>query len=389
MNTVLKIATYIFLSCVVIFSSCKKENFCKTCASSCNIDNRPLVNVQLINVGTLSTGRIKMTCASAGSKIIFAGGEFDDGNEFLPSSRVDIFDTITHAWSTMELSAGRWDVEAVTAGNKIYFAGGRTVSSNDWDNFHIVDIYDASANSWSTLQLSERRMNLSVAKIGNKIFFAGGKGGNPGIPNYVSDKVDILDLSNNSFTTSILSGPRASLSAVAAGNKIYFSGGNTSSAQFTATCSPSSRVDIYDNTTGSWSATNMNEPLSDMTSLVSGNNIFWAGGQNYQCSNNTIHSSRVEIRNINTGAITYDCLFAARLGFDVGLKNNKVIFFTGEGSSDKFDLYDLATKTWSIGVLPQGYNGSFAAMISVNNTTYVSGISINGYLSNQVWKLEF
>ena len=71
------------------------------------------------------------------------------------------------------------------------------------------------------------------------------------------------------------------------------------------------------------------------------------------------------------------------------VKDNKILFLRNDGlaDSDKFDVYDIISNTWSIGVLPYKIGG--ASIISVNNTTYVAGVSINGVLSNKVWKLEF
>jgi hypothetical protein len=54
---------------------------------------------------------------------------------------------------------------------------------------------------------------------------------------------------------------------------------------------------------------------------------------------------------------------------------------------DKFDIYDIFTDSWSIGVLPVNIYGS--SIISLNNTIYVAGGYVNGVLSNQVWKLDF
>ena len=71
------------------------------------------------------------------------------------------------------------------------------------------------------------------------------------------------------------------------------------------------------------------------------------------------------------------------------VKDNKILFLRNgdlEGS-DKFDVYDVVSNTWSIGVLPYKIGG--ASIISVNNTIYVAGVSINDDLSNKVWKLEF
>ena len=69
------------------------------------------------------------------------------------------------------------------------------------------------------------------------------------------------------------------------------------------------------------------------------------------------------------------------------LKNNQIVFFTGSGVSNKFDIYDIVNDSWSIGSLNQNIIG--AAVISVNNTIYVAGGTLNGSLSGIVWRLEF
>ena len=75
-----------------------------------------------------------------------------------------------------------------------------------------------------------------------------------------------------------------------------------------------------------------------------------------------------------------------RAGFYAVVQDNKILFLGG-ADSDKFDIYDIISNTWSIGVLP--YKIAGASIISVNNTTYVAGGSINGVVSDKVWKLEF
>ena len=52
-------------------------------------------------------------------------------------------------------------------------------------------------------------------------------------------------------------------------------------------------------------------------------------------------------------------------------KNNKIIFIGGSfygGFNTRFDIYDLTTNAWSIGVLPQIMPG--ASIISYNNWIY-------------------
>jgi N-acetylneuraminic acid mutarotase len=70
-------------------------------------------------------------------------------------------------------------------------------------------------------------------------------------------------------------------------------------------------------------------------------------------------------------------------------KNNKILFFASVGAPTQstLDMYDIATNTWSIVVLPATIEG--ASIISVNDTVYIAGGKVNGVLSDKVWKLEF
>jgi hypothetical protein len=347
----------------------------------CDNSNRPQVIAQLIPFGTLSQARAGMVVASAGNKIVFAGAALSpDNNSSLiyGSSKVDIYDIITQTWSTGELSEWRSDIAAVAAGNKIFFAGGR-LGDGAFDNLYsTVDIYDASTNIWSVASLSEPRAYIAAAAVGNKVFFAGGEKD----WNYnTSNKVDIYDLTTNTWSTAILSEPRAYISAVTVNNKIYFAGGNIEDRWY---ANPSNRIDIYDNVSNSWSTSSLSEPMGFLTGSAVSDKIYWSAG------------CKVEIKNVSTwnSSITY--LFKPRSwwviddGQNAVVKNNKIVFFT-RGSfatgDNKFDIYDITTNTWSIGVLP--VNVDWSSIISVNNTIYLAGGWINGVLSNQVWKLEF
>ena len=352
--------------------------------------NRPLIVAQLIPFGTLSTSRTGMTIASAGNKILFAGG--DEGGGY-GSTRVDIYDMVTQTWSIAELSIIRWNMPVVTHGNKIFFAGGHTNDQASWDLFATVDIYDASTNTWSTAQLSERRMDLATAVVGNKILFAGGVGGSP-MPSFVSNKVDIYDISSNTWSTATLSEARACMTAVAAGNKIYFAGGNTMPVgSYGLSCNATNRIDIYDNATGSWSISSMSIPLAFRAGIAVDNKIFLAGGESFTCTVPYSHnlSSNVEIIDINSQNSSFDCLFQpnswpgiahGNKQNNVVVKDNKIVFVTGENSGDKFDIYDVTSNTWSIGSPIWNGPGHSVAIISINNIIYVANWG-------EVWKLEF
>ena len=353
--------------------------------NACDPINRPIINAQLVTFGTLSHARTDMAVASAGNKIVFAGGY--DGNE--PVSTVDIYDIVTHTWSTAQLSAPRFQMAATTCGNKIFFAGGY-FQNGSWAYLcKDVDIYDATTNSWSVDSLSVPRSGLTAASVGNKVFFAGGTTTNWEIDFF--NTIDIYDLTTGAWSTASLSEARGYLSAVKVGNKIYFAGGKKDGSSI------STRIDIYDNATSSWSIATLNEPKASMASIAFGDKIYWAGGNT--SLNNIWHSSnQVEIKDVNTQTSSLSCLLNPYNWYfqpnGAVEKNNKLVFYIGYGSmtgleNDKFDLYDVANNTWSIGILNQNIKSWGAAIISVDNTIYVAGGNVNNVVSNQVWKLEF
>ena len=341
----------------------------------CSNNNRPHLNAQLIPFGTLSQGREGMAVAAAGNKIVFAGGCCSSTQDW-GSSRVDIYDLATQTWSTAELSEKRSHIAAVAAGNKIFFAGG-SYGDGAFDNLYsTVDIYDVSANTWSVASLSEPRYYIAAAFVGDKVFFAGGvKDENL----TTSDKVDIYNLSSNNWSTANLSEPRAYISAVTVNNKIYFAGGHKDDRWF---ADPSNRIDIYDNASNTWSVSTLNQPMGFLAGITVAEKIYWA------------ESCNVEIKDVHTWSSSLANLFQPGWwwidrGQNAVVKNGKIIFFRhgANGWADKFDIYDILTNTWSIGVLPVNILG--ASIISVNNRIYLAGGAVNGVVSNQVWKLEF
>jgi hypothetical protein len=334
--------------------------------------NRPLINAQLVPFGILSQGGGPVAVATAGNKIVFAGGWNVSSTSTIgeATSRVDIYDIVTHNWSTAELSIARTNMAVAVSGNKIFFAGGGDTDGATWSiAYNNVDIYDALTNTWSIDSLSSPRSGVTGTAVGSKVFFAGG---------CCSNAVDIYDLATNSWSVATLSQERTAISAVTVNSKVYFAGGwwgnNTSS----------NRIDIYDNATTSWSTSSLVEPKSMMAGIAFSGKIYWAGG----LSSLPVSSSKVEIKDVTTDISTQACLFQPNFNFSAVLKNNKIVFFTGEGAvKNKFDIYDPATNTWSIGVLNENISG--ASIISVNNTIYIAGGNVNNSIFNGIWKLEF
>ncbi len=349
----------------------------------CDQTDRPVVNARLVPFGTLSEARSGMAAAAAGTKVLFAGAAFSGaGINGYGSSRVDIYDAATGTWSTARLSVARSAIAAIAAGGKVFFAGGRLHGGGTGTpdlNFSTVDIYDTATGTWSVASLSEPRAFVSAAVLGNKVFFAGGERG----ANYsVSDRVDIYDLSTGQWSTATLSEPRGLIAAVSAGGKVYFAGGQKESLWDSV---PSDRIDVYNGASDSWSTDSLTYPMGSLNGLALADEVYWLGG----CT--------MERRNVRTGETSVEQLFKPAtpnpMNNQAVVKDNKILFFRGAGDdAHMFDIYDLATRTWSIGVLPQDVI-NYKTIVSAGNEVYLAGGATYGgnliSLSNQVWRLEF
>jgi hypothetical protein len=351
---------------------------------NCNGTNRPVVNAQLTQIGSLSQARMDLAVTTDGNKIFYAGGRTNQNQIWTNYSTVDIYNTSTNTWSVASLSEARFFIGAIAVNNKVFFAGGLKYASG---NQHIysstVDIYDINTNTWSVESLSIPRAKVAVATIGNKVIFAGGEPGD----NAYSDRVDIYDLSTQSWSTASLSEPRDDISAVTSNNKVYFAGGSSYS-----TYGVSNRIDIYDNSTNSWSQSILQEARMGISSIAIGNKIYWAGGVNWDLGTFTC---TVEIFDITNGTSTFSNLhketwFYYNAGQQAVINNSNKIGFCGTPwAYDKFDIYDLNSNTWSIGKLPSSFQN--CCFIKANNKIYMAGgydVSAGG-LSNKVWSLNF
>ena len=318
-----------------------------------------------------------MATVSAGNRLFFAGGHEISG---AASTRVDIYNTVSQTWSTAELSVPRILLSAGAAGDKVFFAGGAGSSR--------VDIYDLSTNTWSIAELSQARAFIEIATVGNKIFFAGGES---------SSRVDIYDLSTDTWSVANLSEAKFGFTATVAGNKIYFAGGFIGDGQPTST-----KIDIYDNATGSWSTSNLSTPKAHHAAISNNGKIYWAGGSTESDPNGDccdVVTCNVEIKDINTQVSSFSNLSYPKCVSNVFEKNNKIGFFgnplgpnynIGCQSIQHFDIYNLSSNSWSVGIFPQIIS-SYASILSVNNTLYIAShdSQVNCDYIFYVWKLEF
>ena len=395
----------LFLS-VFVFLSCKKNETNTTKSNENQIaplgggtqpptgtadtcDNRPEIKATLIPISNLSIARINMQCASVGNKILFIGGSHPGQTWWNEPVPVDIYDIPSNTWSFHSITPDnlpftyfRDDATIAVVGNKVLFAGGGDPIGDNVTSQ--IDIFDASTNTWSTTELSAPRQGLSAATVGDKVLFAGGSG-YPDGPNWgYFNRVDIYDNSSNSWTTTSLSEARAGIATTTMGNKIYFAGGYNDFGT-------SKTIDVYNAATNSWLASHLQYPRAGMGSIAVNGNIYWAGG-GYSFANSWVMNNNVEILNTSSQDPSITCLLG-RTGITAVKKDDNIVFFTGYVATNdsrngiNFDIYNTTTGTWSIGKL--NLKVYYAAVIAVNNTIYVAGGTDGTNYFDSLWKLEF
>ncbi|MEO7047992.1 MAG: hypothetical protein ABI091_22020 [Ferruginibacter sp.] len=314
--------------------------------------------VQLISVGELSIKRANVAVVAAGNKIFFAGGNLETITaDTIPLySRVDIYDVVTLKWTTAELSEARCDIGAVVVGNKILFAsGGNNWTGGYWGYLDLstrVDIYDIITNTWSTTEMpGEVSFNLNLdgtaAAAGNKAVFCGA---------YYTNAY-IYDVSNNSWTTFVLSSSRYDVASTSVGNKILIAGGKD--------------VDVYDVTTNIWTKQSLSQsrPLIRASSL--NNKAFFAGGGFYPNFTDT-----VDIYDNTTQTWSAAHLSRATALAGAASAGNKMLFF----KDSAVDIYDTSTNTWSVFNISESF-GDGSEFVSAGGSVYA-------IKDSQVWRVQ-
>ena len=126
----------------------------------------------------------------------------------------------------------------------------------------------------------------------------------------------------------------------------------------------------------------MTNARADIGTAVADNKIFWVGGHDLSST-----SDEVEILDINLQTRNFHHLSQARGRIQTAIKDNKIIFFTGD-YGDKVDIYNILTQTWCWSQSPFLVN--YSGLVVSGNNIFVGGGTIGSSGdANQVWKLEF
>jgi hypothetical protein len=202
---------------------------------------------------------------------------------------------------------------------------------------------------------------VAAVAYGNKVFFAGGMNLSTG----ASSTIDIYDTETKDWTTpAYLSNPEEAVRAAVSGSKVVFAG--------------ASKMDVYDGSTGSWSAINLPTPRLFAAVAAAGNKVIIAGGMNF---NNT-PTNQVDIYDLGTGNWSVSNLSEARAFINNAATVCGKAFFAGGGvfnlntnawtsAKSKVDIYDPATGTWATDQLSNPVVNH--VVVSTGNKIFVAG----------------
>ena len=259
-------------------------------------------------------------------------------------------------WSYNTLSNNLYGSNVASIGNKIIFYSGSKYVGTSQELAQEIEIFNVTTNTKQVLTAptGAARVNASAVALGGKVLFAGGL-----TPSGHTTRVDIYDTLTNTWTTAALSVKRENMGSTATTKKAFFGGGSS-------TAGNSKVVDIYDLTSNTWTATQFpNATLpSQRTYLCAanvGNRVLFAGGYTttifrdlisvYDTQNNSwLPNTTLSEFKCALGSVTY---------------GNKAYFIGGTASydgsdgptsrypSDTIDVYDSTTDTWSVMKIPR------------------------------------
>ena len=217
-------------------------------------------------------------------------------------------------------------------------------------------------------RLSQSKELITTVSAGNKIFFAGGRLA-PG-SNGASSRVDIYDLDTRSWSTAELSKPRYGIAAVAAGRKVFFAVGTVRDISLSSVFAT---VDIYDLATNTWSVASLSRPRSHIAAATVGNKVFFAGGIDNWTGPPITPTATVDIYDLSTNTWSVTKLSEARGNVSAVTFQDKIYFAGGHledwyfDVSDRIDIYNQTTNSWSVASLlqPMGYLAGIAVGDSI------------------------
>ena len=317
----------------------------------------------------LSVPRTFLAGAAVDHLVLFAGGTLDGVTE---TAVVDVLDTQTGTWSTATLSQARFWLSATTVGNKVMFAGGVTggLGSSSAPSA-VVDVYDAAVGppssplAWSTTTLSVPRGDVAAVTVGDLALFAGGGDSAGGLAT-----VDVYDDSTGSWSVTSLSQARivGQMATAAVGTRAYFCGGRIAGSTMSAV------VDVYDASSGLWSVESLSVARGHLAAAAVGNSLLCAGG----LESGFVPSAVVDVLNAGTGGWSSSpALSQARADLASAVVGGKALF---AGGSSGFGMPHAVVDVYE----PVGLNYCLASPSSTGCAASIAATGSAGLAANDL-----
>jgi hypothetical protein len=113
---------------------------------------------------------------------------------------------------------------------------------------------------------------MTVATVGSQVLFAGGFRGARADAS-ASSRVDIYDSATGTWTIAELSSSRGLLATATVGSRVIFAGGGDLYG------GPDATLDVYDSTTGRWTSAQLPQGGRTLAGAAVGTSAFFAGGE--------------------------------------------------------------------------------------------------------------
>jgi autotransporter-associated beta strand protein len=202
--------------------------------------------------------------------------------------------------------------------------------------------------------------------VGSKVLFGGGWAG-PALP---SSRVDIYDSASQSWSTAELSQAREDLAAASVGDRVLFAGGHLGNGVV------SNVVDIYNSTTNTWSSSTLSQARNQLAATTVGNKVFFAGGVSKWNAVVSKISNAVDIYTLQS----YSTINSSKPWTLVDQTNVAGRMQLNAGASLKLDSFNLAVGSMD-GEAPINLSTqSLTAGSDNTDSTYSGSISGNGML---------
>lgn len=318
-----------------------------------------------VNVSNIPTTRFKVAGAVLDGELYVIGGwELPGWND---TGAVEKYDPATDSWSSVApIFESHADMATAAAGGKLYAFGGYARNESQTTSLE----YDPATNKWvNKTQMPFARHNHAVAVVNDKIYLIGGSNSIIDCPTL--NRVDEYDPATDTWTPKAeMPTYREGLAATVHDDRIYVIGGHAicPGDQFVS----QKAVEVYNPATDTWtSARSIPTGRTEMQAETLNGRIFAMGGFNRtqerppEC---VLAESTVEVYDPTTGSWSAgQRMLAARNRFASGVINGRI--YVAAGHSIGW-CWDLPSPEWSerygLGSGELEYEWDFDASVDLN-----------------------